>query len=223
MTITRDYNTLTPVFSTGGHSCTMVPVLAAGPYAEKFCGIYEMATGTGKTRTAIGSMRELEKTEENFISMIVVPTDPLAVQWKGELEKWGYTTKLTLKSSNWKQEISDYLLLAESNNVKNLCIITTYVTFANILFQEKLNQSKLKKLLIADEVHHAGAANAQNGLLFNYNFRLGLTATINRYFEPSGSSLRSAHREDRLYNLSRKAFMKLFQPFKKIQDYEKID
>ena len=41
MTITRDYNTLTPVFSTGGHSCTMVPVLAAGPYAEKFCGIYE--------------------------------------------------------------------------------------------------------------------------------------------------------------------------------------
>jgi alkaline phosphatase len=41
MTITRDYNTLTPVFSTGGHSCTMVPVLAAGPYAEKFSGIYE--------------------------------------------------------------------------------------------------------------------------------------------------------------------------------------
>tara|TARA_B110000438_G_scaffold221643_1_gene214920 strand:- start:710 stop:1852 length:1143 start_codon:yes stop_codon:yes gene_type:complete len=41
MTITRDYNTLKPTFSTGGHSCTMVPVLAAGPYAEKFCGIYE--------------------------------------------------------------------------------------------------------------------------------------------------------------------------------------
>jgi alkaline phosphatase len=41
MTITRDYNKLTPVFSTGGHSSTMVPVLASGPSAEKFCGIYE--------------------------------------------------------------------------------------------------------------------------------------------------------------------------------------
>jgi len=47
--------------------------------------------------------------------------------------------------------------------------------------------------------------------------------TINRYYEASGSSLKSAHREDRLYNLSRKAFMKLFQPFKKIQDYEEIE
>jgi FkbM family methyltransferase len=47
--------------------------------------------------------------------------------------------------------------------------------------------------------------------------------TINRYFEPSGSSLNSAHKEDTLYNLSRKTFMKLFQPFKKIEDYEEID
>ena len=47
--------------------------------------------------------------------------------------------------------------------------------------------------------------------------------TINRYFEASGSSLRSAHKEDKLYNLSRKAFMKLFRPFKKIKDYEFID
>ena len=47
--------------------------------------------------------------------------------------------------------------------------------------------------------------------------------TINRYFEPSGSSLNSTHKEDTLYNLSRKTFMKLFQPFKKIEDYEEID
>lgn len=41
MAISRDYNTLVPSFSTGGHSCTMVPVLAKGPYAQKFSGIYE--------------------------------------------------------------------------------------------------------------------------------------------------------------------------------------
>lgn len=47
--------------------------------------------------------------------------------------------------------------------------------------------------------------------------------TINRYFEASGSSLKSAHKEDKMYNISRKAFMKLFQPFSKIQDYEEIN
>lgn len=166
---------------------------------NEFYGIYEMATGTGKTRTAIGSIKELEKTEINFVSIIVVPTDPLALQWKEELEKWGYTTKLTLKSSNWKQEISDSLLLAESNNIKNLCIITTYVTFSSILFQNKLSESKLKKLLIADEVHHAGATNAQNGLLFNYNFRLGLTATIERYFDPEGTKIIKDYFHDVVY------------------------
>ncbi|OMP30137.1 alkaline phosphatase [Mangrovimonas sp. DI 80] len=36
-----DYNAVTPTFSTGGHSGTMVPVLAYGKGAENFGGIYE--------------------------------------------------------------------------------------------------------------------------------------------------------------------------------------
>ena len=37
----KDYNTLTPTFSTRGHSAAMVPVFAYGPGAENFGGIYE--------------------------------------------------------------------------------------------------------------------------------------------------------------------------------------
>ena len=47
--------------------------------------------------------------------------------------------------------------------------------------------------------------------------------TLNQYFEASGSSLVSLHKEDKLYNLTRKNFMKIFQPFKKIKDYVEID
>jgi alkaline phosphatase len=36
-----NYNKIKPVFSTGGHSATMVPVFAKGPNAENFGGIYE--------------------------------------------------------------------------------------------------------------------------------------------------------------------------------------
>ena len=36
-----NYNKIKPVFSTGGHSATMIPVFAKGPNAEDFGGIYE--------------------------------------------------------------------------------------------------------------------------------------------------------------------------------------
>ncbi|MFT6687827.1 MAG: alkaline phosphatase, partial [Saprospiraceae bacterium] len=36
-----DYNKIKPVFSTGGHSATMVPVFAKGPSENVFGGIYE--------------------------------------------------------------------------------------------------------------------------------------------------------------------------------------
>ena len=47
--------------------------------------------------------------------------------------------------------------------------------------------------------------------------------TLNEYFEASGSSLVSLHKEDKLYNFTRKSFMKIFQPFKKIKDYVEFD
>ncbi len=36
-----DYNSIKPVFSTGGHSTTLIPVLAFGPGANNFKGIYQ--------------------------------------------------------------------------------------------------------------------------------------------------------------------------------------
>ncbi len=36
-----DYNVIEPVFATGGHTATLIPVFALGPGAEKFKGIYK--------------------------------------------------------------------------------------------------------------------------------------------------------------------------------------
>ena len=36
-----DYNALSPTFSTGGHSATLIPVFAYGPGAERFAGVYQ--------------------------------------------------------------------------------------------------------------------------------------------------------------------------------------
>ena len=36
-----NYNKITPTFSTGGHSTTLIPVFAHGPYSSNFSGIYQ--------------------------------------------------------------------------------------------------------------------------------------------------------------------------------------
>ena len=38
-------------------------------------------------------------------------------------------------------------------------------------------------MLIVDEVHGIGAPNFRKGLIENYNFRLGLSATPSRWFD----------------------------------------
>jgi len=45
---------------------------------------------------------------------------------------------------------------------------------------------------------------------------------LNKFFESSGSSLNSITINDKKWMISRKLFMQLFQPFKKLNSYEKI-
>jgi FkbM family methyltransferase len=105
----------------------------------------------------------------------------------------GNFTKNLIKQEEKNNHNSNYYLFDPNPSVKNY----------------------LKELLKKDNIKYFQLA------LDNTNTQK--TFTINRYFEPSGSSLNSAHKKDPLYNLSRKAFMKIFQPFKTMQDYEEIN
>ena len=46
---------------------------------------------------------------------------------------------------------------------------------------------------------------------------------LNKFFEPSGSSLNTTFRDDKKWKNSRKIFMQIFQPFKKIEDFSEIN
>ena len=45
---------------------------------------------------------------------------------------------------------------------------------------------------------------------------------LNKFFEPSGSSLNTTFRDDKKWKNTRKIFMQIFQPFKKIEDFSEI-
>ena len=46
---------------------------------------------------------------------------------------------------------------------------------------------------------------------------------LNNFFEPSGSSLNTTFRDDKKWKNTRKIFMQIFQPFKKIEDFSEIN
>ena len=46
---------------------------------------------------------------------------------------------------------------------------------------------------------------------------------LNNFFEPSGSSLNTVIRDDKKWQSTRKIFMQIFQPFKKIEDFSEIN
>jgi superfamily II DNA or RNA helicase len=153
-------------------------------------GIFEMATGTGKTFTAIGCIEELVKLDSHFMVIVVCPYDNLMRQWSDELKRWDYDSIITAKDQKWSQKIRDSISVLEQRVItKPIIIITSYATFSSDKFTEIIQRSKIPVMLIADEVHNAGASETRNGLVDNYSYRLGLSATFERYFDEEGTNL----------------------------------
>ena len=151
-------------------------------------GILEMATGTGKTFTAIGCIDEIQKRNDKLQVVIVCPFDNLERQWQKELVKWNFESIITSGNKKWTQKITDGIASLKLNNHKNISIIiTTYKTFCTDKFLKIIENCNMPIMLISDEVHNAGSPYYSAGLTNAYNYRLGLSATVERYFDPEGT------------------------------------
>lgn len=152
-------------------------------------GIFEMATGTGKTWAAIGAIKELEKEIGPLIVVIAVPSITLISQWKDELAKWDIQSTTDRDNKNWKSEFKDEIDYMKYKKNESVVIVLLYKSYTKKEFLELLQKTSLPLLLIADEAHNAGAPLAQLGLVDNYEYRLALSATIERYFDDEGTKI----------------------------------
>ena len=66
--------------------------------------MFEMATGTGKTRTAIGCISKLKKKLDKLVVIICTPQDTLTKQWKNEIDNLGvlFDAEIIADGSNHK-------------------------------------------------------------------------------------------------------------------------
>ena len=158
--------------------------------------LMEMATGTGKTRTAIGCMLKVLPKENNFMVIVATPQNTLSRQWKRDIEEElsiKLENSLIIDGSNakWKQQLEICLLDLNASLTKNAIIYTTHTTLASTTFIDiiKKARSNTKIMLICDEVHAIGSEHQQEALLDVYDYRVGLSATPERMFDDVGTRL----------------------------------
>jgi len=154
-------------------------------------GILDLATGAGKTFTALYAATKLLRVTHRLFLIIAVPYQVLAEQWEEELAAFG--GKAIMCSSlnpNWSQELAikvDAFRTERANFVAAICV---NATLASDRFQELIARIKDGNsfLFVGDECHHHGTVRYNRALPENAGLRLGLSATYERHGDPDGTA-----------------------------------
>jgi superfamily II DNA or RNA helicase len=157
-------------------------------------GIFDMATGTGKTITGLGAITYLAKELQNNLSVIIVcPYQHLVEQWVEDIESFNMRPIIGYSASNqadWKRRL-DNAIRDQKLGVHGkefFCFISTNATFSSSFVQSQIHKIRGDILLVIDEAHNFGATNLISLLTDKYTYRLGLSATIERFRDEEGTS-----------------------------------
>ncbi len=153
-------------------------------------GVFDMATGAGKTFTALGALSNLsEQLFDNLGVIIVCPYQHLVEQWTEDIEKFNVKPLICYSKYNWKKEF-DYLVKDFKLGVVNrFCAIMTNATYMTDYVQKILNKANGNLCIVVDEAHNFGAKKMQQCLLSNFKYRLALSATIERHHDELGTQI----------------------------------
>ena len=154
-------------------------------------GILGMATGTGKTKTAVACIDEVFELHKNTACLVVIacPTKHLIDQWAVEFKNKKYRMEKAYSSVNWHKNLAEMPYRINNNIIEKMIIITTHNTFSGKKFIGLIKECNVKSVVIVDEVHGVGAKKTRRGLLKNYQYRLGLSATPKRHYDEVGTDI----------------------------------
>jgi superfamily II DNA or RNA helicase len=99
---------------------------------------------------------------------------------------------IEVQGSKWRATLNNATNNAKMDRLQNLTLIVVKNTASSPDFIRILNDLREffeHFLLIGDEVHWLGATSFQRALNENADFRLGLSATPQRYFDPEGTDV----------------------------------
>ena len=161
---------------------------------ENYQGIFDMATGTGKTYTGLGAISKLsEDLDDDLAVIIVCPYQHLVEQWVEDIVRFNIKPIIGYSSSaqkDWKKRLSKAVLDQKIRKDKSFfCFVCTNATFTNAYVQEQISKIKSPILLVVDEAHNFGARSYARLLDDRLTYRLALSATLERHRDEEGTEL----------------------------------
>lgn len=160
-------------------------------------GIYDMATGTGKTLTALASIEQLFRDNKRRLGIIIVcPYQHLVEQWVEDIVRFGIKPIVGYSSSpqkNWKKNLEQAIRSFNLRVSDFFCFITTNASFVTKSVQEQVQLLSDDVVYVVDEAHNMGAENYRKCLPENICYRLGLSATIDRHNDEIGTAALSGY------------------------------
>ena len=184
--------------------------------SANYQGILAMATGAGKTITALACASSIENLD---LIIVVVPIKDLVRQWMDELDKltdFYFPIAAVGKSETWRNILFRKLRLIHGNvqAVKRLptVLVGTYSGLSKSTVAELIEDAgglPIKSLIVADEVHTAGSPQYRRILRDDFSYRLGLSATPIRPHDEEGTEFVLDYFGDIVYELNIEQAIKL--------------
>lgn len=154
-------------------------------------GILAMATGSGKTVSALVAAARLQVESPRLFVTIAVPYRPLLRQWEKEVRRFGIAP-ISLVGKTRSERLSalgEAIRELRHGVVPASVVVATHdylvsAEFAGVL---KSVPEAVSTLLIADEVHNLGRPGFIRSPPTQFRHRLGLSATPERQYDPEGT------------------------------------
>ena len=160
---------------------------------NNWCGILSMATGTGKTITSLLALNDIYEESKKCFVVIYAPLTHLVEQWSREFENiFGFEPLLCFESTKTWRDKLNRLIRNYNNNINNtnfVAVITTYATGSMDEFTSMISRVSNNLCMIADECHNVGAGKTRNALIEQFKYRIGLSATPDRWLDPEGTAI----------------------------------
>ena len=181
-------------------------------------GIFDMATGTGKTYTGLGAVVRLFEEKKRLGIIIVCPYQHLVEQWVEDIELFnmkpivGYSAS---KQKNWKRRLEDDVLDFSLGIIDTFCFVTTNATYSSKFVSDLMVKLGPDTLLLVDEAHNFGSQSLRSKLYSNIDYRLALSATLDRHGDEDGTAALKDYFGDKCieYDLSRAISEKKLTPY----------
>lgn len=147
-----------------------------------------MATGTGKTYTALGALCQLSKVCKGKLAVVIVcPYQHLVEQWVDDINLFGVTPLICYSRYDWKKKLKRLVEAYTLEVENNFCIITTNATFILKDMQNELLKLRGDACLVVDEAHNFGSKRQIACMSEVFNYRLALSATLERHHDEYGT------------------------------------